>query len=66
MANCTAIINRIKHIVNKESLIYLYTSFIEPHLTYCVEVWGNAYKSNLHPLFVNKNVLFVWYAKVVT
>ena len=40
VAKCTAIINRIKHIVNKDSLSFLYTSLIEPHLTYCVEVWG--------------------------
>ena len=52
VAKCTAIINRIKHIVNKDSLSFLYASLIEPHLTYCVEVWGNAYKSNLHPLYV--------------
>ena len=54
VAKCTAIINRIKHIVNKDSLRFLYTSLIEPHLTYCVEVWGNAYKSNLHPLYVKQ------------
>ena len=45
---------RIKHIVNKDSLRFLYTSLIEPRLTYCVEVWGNAYKSNLHPLYVKE------------
>ena len=54
VAKCTAIINRIKHIVNKDSLSFLYTSLIEPHLTYCVEVWGNAYKSNLHSLYVKQ------------
>ena len=54
VAKSTAIINRIKHIVNKDSLSFLYTSLIEPHLTYCVEVWGNAYKSNLHPLYVKQ------------
>ena len=54
MAKCTAIINRIKHIVNKDSLCFLYTSLIEPHLTYCVEVWGNVYKSNLQPLYAKR------------
>ena len=54
VAKCTAIINLIKHIVNKDSLSFLYNSLIEPHLTYCVEVWGNAYKSNLHPLYVKQ------------
>ena len=54
VAKCTAIINHIKHIVNKDSLSFLYTSLIEPHLTYCVEVWGNAYKSNLHTLYMKQ------------
>ena len=49
VGKCTAIINRIKHIVNKDYLSFLYASLIEPHLTYCVELWGNAYKSSLHP-----------------
>ena len=52
VAKCTAIINRIKHIVNKDSISFLYTSLIEPHLTYCVDVLGNAYKHNLHPSYV--------------
>ena len=54
MAKCTAIINRIKHIVNKDSISFLYISLIEPHLTYFVEVWGNACKSNLHPSYVEQ------------
>ena len=54
VAKCTAIIDSIKHIVKKVSLCFLYTSLIEPHLTYCVEVWGNAYKSNMHPLDVKQ------------
>ena len=26
----------------------------EPHLAYCVDVWGNAYKSNLNALYVKQ------------
>ena len=54
LAKCTAIINRIKHIASKVSLSFVYASLIEPHLAYCVEVWGNAHKSNLLPLYVKK------------
>ena len=54
VAKCTAIINRIKHIVSKESPSFLHTSLIEPHITFCVEVWSNAYKSNLHPLYIKQ------------
>ena len=54
VSKCTAIMNHIKHIVNKDSLSFLYSSLIEPHLTYCIEVWGNACKCNLHPLYVKQ------------
>ena len=54
VAKRTAIINRSKHIVSKESLSFLHASLTEPHLAYCVEVWGNSYKSNQHPLYVKK------------
>ena len=43
-----------KKVKSKESLSFLHASLIEPHLTYCVEVWGNAYKSHLHPSYVNQ------------
>ena len=54
VAKCTATIDPTTNIVDKESLSFLYASLIEPHLTYCVEVWGNACKSNLHPLYVKQ------------
>ena len=50
-----AIINSFEHIVGKEYQSFLYSSLIEPHVAYCVEVWGNADKSNLHPLYVKQN-----------
>ena len=37
-----------------QRLSFLYSSLIEPHLTYCVEVWVNAFKYNIHPLFVKQ------------
>ena len=54
MAKCTAITNRIKHIVIKVSLSFLLYSLIESHLTYCVEVFRNAYKSNLQPIYAKQ------------
>lgn len=30
----------------------IYCSLILPHLTYCVEVWGNSYKNNIQALCV--------------
>ena len=28
----------------------LYNAFVYPYFTYCIEVWGNTYKSYLEPL----------------
>ena len=30
----------------------MYCSLILPYLTYCVEVWGNTYKTILQPIFI--------------
>ena len=57
VSRCIAIINKAKYILGKGSLSYLYTSIIEQYLTYCVEVWGNAYKSNLNPLYLKQKCL---------
>ena len=42
--------NHIKHILSKDSLRF----FASKDLTYCVEVYGNAYKSNLYPSYVKQ------------
>jgi len=44
------IISRIRHYVPRSILILLYNTLILPHLTYCVEIWGNAYPTLLSPL----------------
>ena len=54
---CIAIINKAKYILGKDCLSSLYTSLLQQHLTYCVEVWANAYKSNQNPLYVNQKRL---------
>ena len=47
-----AILNKTKYLLNKTSLYTLYCSFILPYMTYCVEIWGNTYKTNIHPIFI--------------
>ena len=32
----------------------LYNTLILPYLSYCSEVWGRTYKTNLNPLFVKQ------------
>ena len=42
---------------NTQTVSVRTTYDIEPHLTHCVEVWGNAYKSNLYTLYVKQKRL---------
>ena len=43
---CIAILNKVEYVLNTKSMYALYCALILPHLTYCVEVWGNDYKTN--------------------
>lgn len=44
------IINKIKYNVDYKSLHLLYCCLILPYLSYCIEIWGNNYKSSLDSL----------------
>ena len=39
------IINKAKRLLTRPCLVTLYYSFLFPHLTYCIEVWGSAFDS---------------------
>ena len=39
------IINKAKRFLTRPCLVTLYYSFVFPHLTYCIEVWGGAFDS---------------------
>ena len=41
------IINRSKYFLNKESLLLLYNSLVQPYISYCCCVWGFTYASYL-------------------
>lgn len=43
MSMFIAILYKAQHFLNQKSLCALYYSLIIPYITYCVEVWGNAY-----------------------
>ena len=57
VSDCIGIINEVKYVLRKDFISSLYTSIIEPHLTYSVYVWGNVYKCYLNPLYVKKKHL---------
>ena len=54
ICKCTAMLNKVKNLLNKSSLHMLYNSLFIPYLTYCTEVWGNTYKTHLKPLFLRQ------------
>jgi hypothetical protein len=45
------ILCKTRKYLNTSCLLKLYYAFIYPNLTYCIEIWGCAYKTNLESLF---------------
>ena len=41
------ILHKLRKVLNLPTLIQLYHSFIQPYLTYCIEIWGNASQTQL-------------------
>ena len=50
LARTVGIMGRVKHMLNERALLLLYCSLVLPYLMYCVEVWGNTYKSTLQKI----------------
>ena len=63
---CIAILNKVKYILNTKSMNALYCAHILPHLTYCVEVWGNNYETNLMSHYLLQKRQFVLFVKVIS
>ncbi len=51
MSKSIAILNRTKHILNDKTLYISYCALIVPYITYCVEVWGHTYKTNVNSIY---------------
>ena len=43
----TGVLKKLWPYVNNDTILGLYYSFIYPYFTYCVQVWGKTYQSNL-------------------
>ena len=50
VARATGILYKVRRILDTNTLRNLYFTFVYPYLTYCVHVWGNAYKTYLTKL----------------
>lgn len=51
LARSVSVLWKAQKILNQKSLHVIYSALVSPHLQYCAEVWGNTYKSVMHPLF---------------
>lgn len=46
------ILNRVKWTLDKRAMRTLYCALILPYLNYCVEVWGNAYRTTTNSVYL--------------
>jgi hypothetical protein len=49
------ILYKCRKYFDSDTLLMLYNSFVYPHFTYCLAVWGNTCKSYLTPLISLQN-----------
>ena len=52
LSKCIAIMYKAKHLLDKDSLVMLYDSLFVPYLSYCSEILGNTYKTNINCVYV--------------
>uniref|UniRef100_A0A3P8T4U6 Reverse transcriptase domain-containing protein n=1 Tax=Amphiprion percula TaxID=161767 RepID=A0A3P8T4U6_AMPPE len=50
LSKSIGIIYNTRDFLNKKGLRILYFSLIMPYMTYCVEVWGNTYRTYIDPI----------------
>ena len=52
LSKSIAVINKAKLALDQKPLHTLYCALVLPYLMYCVEVWGNNYKTSLGPITI--------------
>ena len=55
-------LNKIRHYLNKQTLLNMYYTFVFPYLIYGFEIWGSASLNHINPL---KNILKNVYAQLL-
>ena len=53
IARSVGILYKIRHYLNKETLLNMYYTFVFPYLIYGVEIWGSATLNHINPLKKN-------------
>ena len=61
-----ATIHKVSPLLSSSVLYALYYSLFLPYLNYCLEVWGNTYKSNLMTIFLKQKriIRMCWWYSV--
>lgn len=52
MSKSIFLFNKVKYGLDYEAMRTLYCALILPYISYCAEVWGNTYKSNMNPFYL--------------
>lgn len=52
LSEVTAIMSKMKAMLDQRSPYKLYCSLKFPHISYCLKIWGNTNKTNLHQIFL--------------
>ena len=52
LAKSIAILYKVKDMLNQRALYILYCTMVVPYITYCLEIWGNAYPTHTQPIFI--------------
>ena len=58
LSKSIAIIHKAKHLLDRRSGMILYFSLFLPYLSYCCEVWGNTYSSNIKNVYILQKKLY--------
>ena len=66
VAKSVGVMRRARHWLNSDALLMLYHALLMPYMTYCVEIWGNNYRTNLGPLILlqKRAVRTIYHAKL--
>ena len=57
LSKTTAIIYEASHVLTERALYILYCSLALPYMSYCAEIWGNTYRTNVLPVFIKQKRL---------
>ena len=57
LSKTTAIIYKASHVLTERALYILYCSLALPYMSYCAEIWGNTYRTNVLPVFIKQKRL---------